>query len=234
MRGSPGTTSHRSARTVRTGPARRFSRPGKLAIADAPAPNASYADVPGTLLASRNHKLYARALAEHIYRTAELTILRCPSLKMTAAPGASLSEFRAQIAQTVREKRDEAVATLRRKYAARLAALEERQRRAEQKVSREKRAGQQPDHVVGAERRWQPARGTARWPAALERIFTSGDCRAQRGPHRQGTDGCGSRRGRSGGASRAVCRAELGGGSRGCGTSKRHSILPPSKSYRCR
>ena len=112
--------------------------PGKLAIADAPAPNASYADVPGTMLASRNHKLYARALAEHIYRTAELAILRCPSLKMTAAPGASLSEFRAQIAQTVRERRDEAVATLRRRFAARLAALEERQRRAEQKVSREK------------------------------------------------------------------------------------------------
>ena len=60
-----------------------------------------------------------RALAEHIYRTAELAIMRCPSLKTTAAPGASLGEFRAQIAQTRagkagRGRRDVARADLQR------------------------------------------------------------------------------------------------------------------------
>ena len=63
---------------------------------------------------------------------------RCPSLKANAAPGGSEGDFRAHLAQLLREKRDAAVDALRRKYATRLAALEDRQRRAEQKVSREK------------------------------------------------------------------------------------------------
>jgi len=65
-------------------------------------------------------------------------VWRCPSLKLTSAPGGAEGEFRARVAQAMREKRDAAVDALRRKYASRLAAIEDRQRRAEQKVAREK------------------------------------------------------------------------------------------------
>jgi hypothetical protein len=110
---------------------------GALAPGDTPAAGATYAAVPGAALAARNHKTYAKDLAEHVYRTVKVELQSCPSLKLTAAPGTSASEFRAQIAHSVREKRDEAVAALRRKYASRLAVLEDRQRRAGQRLTRE-------------------------------------------------------------------------------------------------
>jgi hypothetical protein len=78
-----------------------------------------------------------------VYRSVAVTVYRCPALKANAAPGGSEADFRAHIAQLLREKRDAAVDTLRRKYAARLATLEDRQRRAEQKLAREKEQASQ-------------------------------------------------------------------------------------------
>jgi hypothetical protein len=65
-------------------------------------------------------------------------VFRCPALKRTSAPGGSEGEFRALLAQELREQRDAAIDALRGKYAKRLAAIEDRQRRAEQKVERER------------------------------------------------------------------------------------------------
>jgi hypothetical protein len=47
-------------------------------------------------------------------------------------------EFRARVALALREKRDAAVEALRKKYASRLSTLEDRERRAAQKVERER------------------------------------------------------------------------------------------------
>jgi hypothetical protein len=69
--------------------------------------------------------------------------MRCPELKLTSVPGGSESEFRAQIAQALREKRDAAVDALRVKYATKLNTLEDRARRAEQKLTREKEQASQ-------------------------------------------------------------------------------------------
>jgi hypothetical protein len=110
---------------------------GSLSFDDAPVSNASFGDIPGTALAAANHKAWARQLADHVYRSASFSIFRCPALKLTSTPGNSENEFRASAAQVLREKRDDAVDGLRKKYATRLAALEERQRRAEQKLARE-------------------------------------------------------------------------------------------------
>src|SRR5262249_6117072 len=57
--------------------------------------------------------------------------------KAISKPGESETDFRARIGQAGREKRDEAVAKLRDKYAPKIAALQERIRRAEQTVERE-------------------------------------------------------------------------------------------------
>jgi hypothetical protein len=65
-------------------------------------------------------------------------LLSCPALKLTAEPGMTEGEFRARVALAVREKRDAAVEALRQKYASRLATLEDRERRAAQKVERER------------------------------------------------------------------------------------------------
>ena len=103
-----------------------------------PAAGASFADAPSAALSAREHKRWASALEDHVYRNVAFELLSCPALKLTAAPGMTEGEFRARIALTLREKRDAAVEALRKKYASRLGTLEDRERRAEQKIERER------------------------------------------------------------------------------------------------
>ncbi len=105
---------------------------------EGPRDGASFADAPTVALSDRYHKAWIKSLEDHVYRNTSLSVLSCPALKMTAAPGGTESEFRAHIAQALREKRDADVDALRGKYASKLAALEDRERRAEQKLEREK------------------------------------------------------------------------------------------------
>jgi Skp family chaperone for outer membrane proteins len=109
-----------------------------IQLLDAPAANATFAEVPASALAAKAFAQHGKSLADHIYRTCSLSVMRCPELKLTSVPGGSESEFRAQIAQALREKRDAAVDALRAKYGAKLNTLADRARRAEQKLTREK------------------------------------------------------------------------------------------------
>jgi hypothetical protein len=109
-----------------------------IQLLDTPAGNASFAAVPASALAAKAFSQHGKSLADHVYRTCSISVMRCPELKLTSVPGGSESEFRAQIAQAVREKRDAAVDTLRAKYASKLKTLEDRARRAEQNVTKQK------------------------------------------------------------------------------------------------
>ena len=60
------------------------------------------------------------------------------ALKLTSNPGESEGDFRARLAQSLREHRDGAVSKLREKHAAKLKSLDERLRRAADRVEREK------------------------------------------------------------------------------------------------
>jgi hypothetical protein len=111
--------------------------PEPPAFADAPPAGASYAQTPATALSPKPYASWSRALADHVYRNVALETFRSAELKQTAAPGATEGEFRAQLAHRARERRDAAVAELRTKYGRRIATLEERLRRADQKVERE-------------------------------------------------------------------------------------------------
>ena len=146
-----------------------------IELRDTPVAAARFADVPGSALAAKAHAQFAKALADHVYRSVAVNVYRCPSLRANAAPGGSEADFRAHLAQLLREKRDAAVDALRRKYAARLATIEDRQRRAEQKVAREKNPGEQHDDVVGTQRRRQPARRLVRRRAPGQRVRQGGD-----------------------------------------------------------
>jgi molecular chaperone GrpE (heat shock protein) len=103
-----------------------------------PAPGATFDDAPAAVLSARDHKRWIKALEDHVYRNVALELPSCPSLKMTAAPDISEGEFRSRVALALREKRDAAVDALRKRYGSKLATLEDRERRATQKVDREK------------------------------------------------------------------------------------------------
>ena len=60
-----------------------------------------------------------------------------------SAPGESEKDFRLRLQQTGRERRDELLERVRQRYAARIASLEERIRRAGQAVDREKEQAKQ-------------------------------------------------------------------------------------------
>jgi hypothetical protein len=107
-------------------------------LATEPAAGASFDEVPAALLSARDHKRWKSSLADHVYRNVVLELPACPALKMTAEPGMTGGEFRARVALAARERRDAAVEALRDKYGGKLASLEERARRAMQKVEREK------------------------------------------------------------------------------------------------
>ena len=105
---------------------------------DEPRDGAAFNDVPASALSSKKHRAWANGLEEHVYRNSSLSLMSCPSLKMSAAPGGAEGEFRARVALALREKRDDAVDKLRAKYATKLAALETREERASQRLEREK------------------------------------------------------------------------------------------------
>lgn len=107
-------------------------------FADAGADGARFAEPPAAALSTRSHRQWAAALGDHVYRNVSLNLMRCPELGMSAAPGGTEGEFRGRIAQVLREKRDAGVEKLRRKYEAKIATLADRERRAEQKVERER------------------------------------------------------------------------------------------------
>jgi hypothetical protein len=108
------------------------------AFADVPAAGATFEDAPAAVLSARDHKRWATALEDHVYRNVALELPSCPALKLTATAGMSEGEFRSRVALALREKRDAAVEALRKKYGTKLSALEDRERRALQKVEKEK------------------------------------------------------------------------------------------------
>jgi hypothetical protein len=73
-----------------------------------------------------------------VYQNVTLDLLHCPECKLVSQPGETEGDFRARLTHRLREERDARVETLRKRYAARLAAAEEQVRLAGQRVEREK------------------------------------------------------------------------------------------------
>ncbi|MCM2310035.1 MAG: hypothetical protein NDI84_01415 [Steroidobacteraceae bacterium] len=107
-------------------------------LADQPVAGATFEEAPAAVLSARDYKRWSGALEDHVYRSAALELLSCPALKLTGTAGLPEGEFRSRVALALRERRDAAVEALRKKYAARLGTLEDRKRRAAQKVEKEK------------------------------------------------------------------------------------------------
>ncbi|HEY7754315.1 MAG TPA: DUF87 domain-containing protein [Steroidobacteraceae bacterium] len=110
----------------------------EAALADGPVEGAAFAELPAAALAAKNYPEWGKALAARLYQDGAVELLSCRSLKLTSNPGESEGDFRTRLAQALREHRDDAVAKLREKHAARLQSLENRIRAAGQRVEREK------------------------------------------------------------------------------------------------
>jgi hypothetical protein len=98
---------------------------------------ARYAPVAQVVISAKTSATWAGQLSDQVYRGAVLELLRSEALKVSGAPGVGEAEFRAQLAQVLRERRDAAVGELRAKYRRKLEVLDERLRKSEQRLARE-------------------------------------------------------------------------------------------------
>ncbi len=103
-----------------------------------PAEGASFAPVPASAGKAKNYDAWKKKLADALYRGRSLQLLKSASLKQTSKPGESERDFRVRLQQAARERLDAEKEKLRARYAPKLATLQERLRRAEQAVARER------------------------------------------------------------------------------------------------
>lgn len=92
---------------------------------------------------ARSYTVWTSAFKDWLYRNAPLVLWKSPSTGLLSAAGESERDFRIRIQQNGREQRDAMVERLRGKYAARINTLEERIRRAEYAVQREREQADQ-------------------------------------------------------------------------------------------
>ncbi|MFO0997399.1 MAG: ATP-binding protein [Alphaproteobacteria bacterium] len=112
----------------------------ELALADletAPAAGISFATLPAAAGKAKNYAQWTKDFGTWLYGSQKVELLRHPGTGAISQAGESERDFRARLDQGGREQRDAAIEALRKKYAPKLAALQERQRRAEQSVERE-------------------------------------------------------------------------------------------------
>jgi hypothetical protein len=109
----------------------------KSRLTTTPASDAAFAPLPGPAMRAASFAAWGKSLSACLYEGARANVLVCDALKTTSAPGEPEGEFRARLALAARERRDRAVEELRRKYAPKLQAFDDRERRAQERTARE-------------------------------------------------------------------------------------------------
>jgi hypothetical protein len=105
--------------------------------AEPPAPGA-YAPLPSAAGQAKSYAAWKREFSAWLATNRKLTLYQSPSTGLVSEPGESERDFRIRNQMAAREARDRAVEDLRRKYAPKLALLQERLRRARQALEKEK------------------------------------------------------------------------------------------------
>ena len=110
-----------------------------------PEEGAQFLALPTSAGKAKNYANWNKDFGGWLYRTQKVELFKSPSTKEVSSLGESERDFRVRLQQVGREARDKAVEELRRKYASKIATLEERIRRAElakEKQQTESRASQ--------------------------------------------------------------------------------------------
>ena len=114
--------------------------PIDVAVADletSPGEAEDWAALPSAAAKPKSYEGWSRDLAAWLYGQRRLELLHDPVSDTLSRPGESERDFRVRLREEARAARDERVEALRKKYAPKRAALEERLRRAQQTQARE-------------------------------------------------------------------------------------------------
>jgi hypothetical protein len=108
-----------------------------------PSAEADYASLPSAAGKAKSYDAWRRALSDDLYRSQSLELLRSPNVGLLSKPDEPERDFRIRLQQMAREERDRQVEVLRKKYAPKVAVLQDKIRRAQQAVERETQQAQQ-------------------------------------------------------------------------------------------
>jgi hypothetical protein len=103
----------------------------------APESGARFAALPAELARAKSYTEWTKALKNYLYRERTLEVWTCPALKEWSRPTEPEREFRLRLAQTSREQRDREVEKLRANYAPELEKIQDKIRRARERLERE-------------------------------------------------------------------------------------------------
>jgi hypothetical protein len=102
-----------------------------------PAAGGRFEPLPSAAAKARSYTGWSKSFVDALYRGETIELRKSPSLGALSNPSEPERDFRVRLQQTARETRDAELGRLRAKYSPKLAALEEKIRRAEQAVTRE-------------------------------------------------------------------------------------------------
>ncbi|NUO79861.1 ATP-binding protein, partial [candidate division KSB1 bacterium] len=105
--------------------------------------NALFGELPKAAGQAKSYAAWKKEFGEEVYRNQKLELFKSASTGEISQVHESERDFRVRISQYGREQRDEWTAKLREKYAKKMSAIEDRIRRAEEKLQREQQQAQQ-------------------------------------------------------------------------------------------
>lgn len=106
-------------------------------------PGAGYAECPASARNEKNYSKWEKDLKRWVRQNETISIYRSKKHRLTSESGESESDFRIRLQQVASEKRDQAVAKLRKRYGSKATTLENRLLRAEQAIAREQQQSSQ-------------------------------------------------------------------------------------------
>lgn len=108
-----------------------------------PPPKAAFAELSAAATYVKNYEVWKKDLTNYLYQNRWLTLYRSTELSVFSNPGEDEGAFRGRIRHMAREQRDIEVEKLKKSYARKFAGLQDRIRRAEQRIEREQEQYQQ-------------------------------------------------------------------------------------------
>jgi hypothetical protein len=112
----------------------------ELAVGDleqSPEDGAQFLPLPASAAKAKSYADWNKDFGGWLFRTQKIDVFKSPTAKDVSKPGESERDFRVRLQQSGREQRDKAAEALRQKYAAKIATLQDRIRRAEQQKEKQ-------------------------------------------------------------------------------------------------
>jgi hypothetical protein len=107
-------------------------------ILKTPPKSGSFTDLPEAAANKSNYATWTKDFTAWVSSTYTVKLLRSPSTNLVSNPGESEKDFRLRLVQAGREARDAQIEKLRQKYAPKIASLQNRLTREQDRVAREK------------------------------------------------------------------------------------------------